>query len=57
MKNMVFLAGALMGLLVLFGLRYQFNVIGDQGFKIIAVVMLISVLIIRSKLNISFFNK
>lgn len=56
MKNMMFLIGVVLGLVVLFGLRYEFNVIGDMGFRIAAILMLISVLIIRSTAKISFLS-
>ena len=56
MKNMIFLIGVVLGLVILFGLRYEFNVIGDMGFRIAAILMLVSVLIIRSTAKISFFS-
>lgn len=56
MKNTIFLVSVVLGLLVLFGLRYQFNVIGNTEFKIIAILMLVTVLIIRSSSKISFFS-
>ena len=56
MKNMMFLIGVVLGLGLLFGLRYEFNVIGDMGFRIAAILVLVSVLVIRSTAKISFFS-
>lgn len=56
MKNIIFLAGVFISLIILFALRYQFNLIGDVGFRIAALLMFISVLIIRSIAKISFFS-
>ncbi len=56
MKNMMFLMAVVLGLAILFGLRYEFNVIGDMGFRIAAILMLVSVLVIRSTAKISFFS-
>ncbi|WP_161567337.1 hypothetical protein [Exiguobacterium sp. SH4S7] len=57
MKNMMFSMGVVLGLLLLFGLRYEFNVIGDMGFKVTAILMFVTMLIIRSAANISFFSR
>ncbi|UTT43433.1 hypothetical protein [Exiguobacterium aurantiacum] len=56
MKNIVFLTGVVLSLLILFGLRYEFHVIGDVGFRIAAILMFVSVLIVRSIAKISFFS-
>lgn len=56
MKNVMFLIGVVLALGLLFGLRYEFNVIGDMGFRIAAILMLVSVLVIRSTAKISFFS-
>lgn len=56
MKNVMFLIGVVLGLGLLFGMRYEFNVIGDMGFRIAAILMPVSVLVIRSTAKISFFS-
>lgn len=57
LKNAIFLTLVLISIGTLFLLRYLFNIINDNGFIIIILLMFISVLIIRKKLNITFFNK
>lgn len=56
MKNVMFLIGVVLGLGLLFGMRYEFNVIGDMGFRIAAILMPVSVLVLRSTAKISFFS-
>ncbi|WP_161566919.1 MULTISPECIES: hypothetical protein [unclassified Exiguobacterium] len=56
MKNIMFLLAVVLGLVLLFGLRYEFHVIGDLGFRVTAVLMLVTVLVVRSTAKISFFS-
>lgn len=56
MKNMIFLASVIIGVLILLGLRYPLNLINDITFRIISIILLVSVLLLRSTLKISFFK-
>ena len=56
MKNLIFLTGVIISVLILFGMRYPLNVINDYTFRVIIIIMFVLVLFIRYTLKISFFK-
>ncbi len=54
MKNIYFLFSVVTAVLILIGLRYELHIINDSGFLIVSILLLISVLYLRSVLKVSF---
>lgn len=54
MKNIYFLFSVVTAVLILLGLRYELHIINDSGFRIVSILLLISVLYLRSVLKVSF---
>lgn len=56
MKNAIFIILLLVLLFIFFGMRYILNWISDSSLQIILLSMIILTVIVKEKLNITFFK-